>query len=123
LPATGDFGPRHAHRYWARTKGKDENGVSYVKGNAIAGRTFLSWHALDAHPAQWQREIADVRIHATTAERSIERFDREEAHALRPINAGRHSSQCASTAGLFSRMLEHIDEKKRGTYGRRSRRS
>jgi hypothetical protein len=30
-------------------KGKDERGVGYVKHNAIAGRTFDSWAALEAH--------------------------------------------------------------------------
>lgn len=35
--------------YRARTKGKDEHGVGYVKRNAIAGRTFASWAALEAH--------------------------------------------------------------------------
>ena len=29
--------------YRARTKGKDERGVGYVKHNAIAGRRFASW--------------------------------------------------------------------------------
>ena len=35
--------------YRARTKGKDERGVGYVKRNAIAGRRFESWAALEAH--------------------------------------------------------------------------
>ena len=37
--------------YRARTKGKDERGVGYVKGNAIAGRSFAGWSALEAHLA------------------------------------------------------------------------
>lgn len=50
----------------ARTKGKTENGVGYVKKNAIAGHAFESWGALEVHLARWQREVADVRIHGTT---------------------------------------------------------
>jgi len=80
------FRPRACAPYRARTKGKDEAGVGYVKRNAIAGRTFVSWHALESHLAQWQREIADERIHGTTGERPIERFLRDEAAALRPLN-------------------------------------
>lgn len=80
------FRPKACAPYRARTKGKDESGVGYVKGNAIAGRTFASWHALEAHLGEWQREIADVRIHGTTGERPIDRFEREEILALRPIN-------------------------------------
>jgi transposase len=70
--------------YRARTKGKDERGVGYVKRNAIAGRGFASWAALEAHLACWMREVADVRVHGTTGETPIARFEREEAAALRP---------------------------------------
>lgn len=72
--------------YRARTKGKDERGVGYVKGNAIAGRRFASWGALEAHLAWWMREVADTRVHGTTGEAPIVRFEREEAAALRPLN-------------------------------------
>ena len=34
------FRPRACAPYRARTKGKTENGVGYVKRNAIAGRAF-----------------------------------------------------------------------------------
>ena len=74
--------------YRARTKGKDERGVGYTKGNAIAGRSFASWAALEAHLAWWMREVADVRVHGTTGEAPIVRFERQEAAALRPL-AGR----------------------------------
>ncbi|HUI35446.1 MAG TPA: IS21 family transposase [Stellaceae bacterium] len=79
------FRPRACAPYRARTKGKDERGVGYVKRNAIAGRTFDSWSALEAHLAAWTRDIADQRVHGTTGEVPIERFRRAEAAALRPI--------------------------------------
>ena len=72
--------------YRARTKGKDERGVGYVKHNAIAGRSFASWGALEAHLAWWMREVADRRVHGTTGEVPMARFTREEAAALRPLN-------------------------------------
>jgi hypothetical protein len=71
--------------YRARTKGKDERGVGYVKKNAIAGRRFASWAALEAHLAGWTREVADQRIHGTTGEAPIERFIRDEAAMLQPL--------------------------------------
>lgn len=46
------FVPQACLPYRARTKGKDESGVKYVKGNAIAGRRFDSWEALEAHLSQ-----------------------------------------------------------------------
>ncbi len=68
------FRPSACAPYRARTKGKDERGVGYVKRNAIAGRRFASWGALVAHLDQWTREIADVRVHGTTGELPIMRF-------------------------------------------------
>jgi len=79
------FRPRACAPFRARTKGKDENGVGYVKRNAIAGHTFDSWEALEAHLVWWMREVADVRIHGTTGERPIERFVRDEVQVLRPL--------------------------------------
>jgi len=79
------FRPRACAPYRARTKGKTENGVGYVKKNAIAGRGFASWAALEAHLDAWIREVADVRIHGTTGETPIGRFERDEAKALKPM--------------------------------------
>ena len=69
--------------YRARTKGKDERGVGYVKRNAIAGRRFATWPEMEAHLEAWTREIADARVHGTTGETPHERFERDEAGALR----------------------------------------
>ena len=78
------FSPRACAPYRARTKGKDERGVGYVKRNAVAGRRFASWGAFVAHLEQWNREIADVRVHGTTGELPLVRFA-DEAEALRPL--------------------------------------
>lgn len=71
--------------YRARTEGKDERGVGYVKANAIAGRSFESFAALEAHLVAWTRDVADVRVHGTTGEAPRRRFERDEAARLRPI--------------------------------------
>lgn len=80
-----DVTPKACAPYRARTKGKDERGVGYVKRNAIAGHAFESVPALEAHLAWWMREVADVRMHGTTGEPPIERFREKEAAALRPL--------------------------------------
>jgi len=72
--------------YRARTKGKTESGVKYVKRNAIAGRSFASFAALEQHLAEWTRE-ADERVHGTTHEKPSERFARDEAECLRALPA------------------------------------
>lgn len=79
--------PRACAPYRARTKGKDERGVGYVKRNAIAGHRFASLEELQAHLARWMREVADVRVHGTTAEQPIDRFERDERRALAPLAA------------------------------------
>jgi transposase len=81
-----DVQPRACAPYRARTKGKIESGVKFVKRNALAGRTFDSFSALDQHLATWLPE-ADTRIHGTTHERPLDRFLREEQAALRLLPA------------------------------------
>jgi transposase len=80
------FRPRACAPYRARTKGKDERGVGYVKKNALAGRVFETWAGLEAHLAAWTRDTADRRVHGTTGEVPLERFARAEAAALRPLD-------------------------------------
>lgn len=79
------FAPRACAPYRARTKGKTERGVGYVKRNAVAGRSFDSWEAFEAHLADWERDIANARIHGTTGEPPRMRFERDEAHRLAPL--------------------------------------
>jgi transposase len=73
--------PRACAPYRARTKGKTEAGVKYVKRNALAALEFDSFAALEAHLTGWMA-IADARIHGTTHEAPIVRFERA---ALRPL--------------------------------------
>jgi transposase len=79
-----DVVPRACGPYRARTKGKTESGVKYVKRNALAGRTFPSFTALEAHLAHWIREV-DQRVHGTTFEAPAVRFERDERARLRPL--------------------------------------
>jgi len=53
--------PRACAPYRAQTKGKDERGVGYVKRNAIAGHTFASLDALQAHLDRWMREVGGLQ--------------------------------------------------------------
>ena len=56
-----------------------------MKHNAIAGRSFESFAALEAHLDHWVREVAEVRVHGTTGEPPRRRFERDEASRLKPI--------------------------------------
>jgi transposase len=87
-----DVTPKACAPYRARTKGKDERGVGYVKRNAIAGHRFASLAELEAHLVWWMREVAAVRVHGTTGEVPLQRFREKEAAALRTL-AGRTTFQ------------------------------
>jgi transposase len=82
--------PRACQPYRARTKGKVENGVGYVKGNALGGQRFEDDDHLDRHLVAWMREVADQRVHGTTHERPADRFLHAEQAALTPV--GSHPS-------------------------------
>ncbi len=49
-----------------RHKGKVERGVAYVKCNGLRGRSFESLAAQNDHLREWERTVADTRIHGTT---------------------------------------------------------
>lgn len=70
--------------YRARTKGKTESGVKYVKHNAIADIPFASFAALNAHLAHWLH-LADDRVHGTTHQTPRSMYDAAERSALRPL--------------------------------------
>jgi len=70
------------------SKGIAEGAVRYVKGSALAGRSeeLATWDAYRYLGPTWRDEVANVRIHATTHERPVDRFEKERPH-LRPLPA------------------------------------
>jgi transposase len=64
-----------------QSKGIVEGGVRYVKHNALAGRAeeltrFEDYLALTP---QWRDHVANVRMHETTRERPVDRFQQERS--------------------------------------------
>lgn len=73
------FKPKACRPYRARTKGKDERMVGYVKGNFfVRYPKFDSWTHLHQLSEQWLREEADQRLHGTVKEIVAVRFEREK---------------------------------------------
>lgn len=72
------FTPSLCRPYRARTKGKVESGIKYVKRNFLKGRQFHSLSHLNAELEHWIRTIADVRLHGTTHERPVDRLPQEQ---------------------------------------------
>lgn len=81
------FVPKSCSPYRARTKGKVESAVGYVKHNALAGRQFGSLQELEAHLERWMDQIADRRAIQELGATPLERFA-QESSALQ-ILAGR----------------------------------
>jgi hypothetical protein len=86
------FTPRACRPYRARTKGKDERMVGYIKQNFfVRYRAFESWEHLNQLAEQWLREEADLRVHGTVKEVVAERFEREKDH-LQPLPTIRYDT-------------------------------
>ena len=86
------FVPRACQPYRARTKGKDERMVGYIKQHFfVRYRAFDSWAHLSQLAEQWLRQEADLRLHGTVKEVVAERFQRE-ATVLQPLPSLRYDT-------------------------------
>jgi transposase len=75
---------RRCRPYRARTKGKVENGVGYVRKNFWPRvQTFTDLQDLNEQALYWLNHVANVRVHGTTQERPIDRLAKED---LKPIS-------------------------------------
>lgn len=70
--------------YTPEHKGKVENSIGYVKENALKGRIFDSLAAENLSLLQWEERIADRRIHGTTRQQVLVRFQQEKP-SLQPL--------------------------------------
>jgi transposase len=82
------FTPRLCRPYRAQTKGKVESGVKYVRRNflcGLQGREPGSLADLNAELRGWVSEVANQRVHGTTGEPVLARWDEDQLHLL-PVN-------------------------------------
>lgn len=79
------FRIRACRPYRARTKGKVERPIRYLRENFLYAREFLGDADLDAQVKAWLETVANVRIHGTTGESPLERFRRDEPALLSPL--------------------------------------
>ncbi len=76
------FDPRSCRPCRAKTKGKVERPIRYIRESFFYGRSFANDDDLDAQAANWLEGTANVRRHGTTGERPVDRFERA---VLRPL--------------------------------------
>jgi transposase len=67
-------------------KGKVEAAVKYVQDNALKGRTFGSLAEQNLFLEQWEKNVADKRIHGTVRQQVAALFA-QESPALQPLPA------------------------------------
>lgn len=83
-------------------KGIIEAGIKYVKGNFLPLRSFRDLADLNAQARTWAMQEAGTRIHGTTRETPLSRFDLEKP-LLRPLPA------IAPDLGTWSQVAVHRD--------------
>jgi hypothetical protein len=74
--------------YRAQTKGKVESGVKYVRRNflcGLQGREPASLADLNAELRRWVAEVANQRVHGTTCEQVLLRWEQDRS-SLQPVN-------------------------------------
>ena len=82
------FTPRLCRPYRAQTKGKVESGVKYVRRNflcGLQGREPANLIDLNAELRRWIAEVANQRVHGTTHEQVLLRWD-EDQFAMQAVN-------------------------------------
>ena len=79
------FMPRSCRPYRARTKGKVERPIRYIRESFFYGLAFANDDDLNEQAARWLEGTANVRRHATTGERPVDRFERDERAVLLPL--------------------------------------
>jgi len=80
-------------------KGKVESGIKYVRSSFLAGRLLLDLAGLRRDLAAWLAGEANVRIHGTTRERPLDRFELERPQLQAPPAL---DYDCAVVASLRS---------------------
>jgi transposase len=81
------FRVRACRPYRAKTKGKVERPIRYVRESFVYARDFVSDEDLNAQAELWLSRVANVRKHRTTGEKPLERFARDEKITLRALPA------------------------------------
>ena len=79
------FRIRVCRPYRAKTKGKVERPIRYLRENFLYGRTFLSDADLNAQALAWLETTANARTHATTGWVPAQQFATAEQPLLRGL--------------------------------------
>lgn len=81
---TGHYGfiPKRCRPYRARTKGKVERAIKYLKGNFLPERVFASLDDANVQGRHWMEYTANCRIHGTTGKRPCDLLKDENLYPV-----------------------------------------
>lgn len=88
-------------------KGKVENGIKYIRSNFLSGRT-PAWPNIQQEASLWRDETANVRIHSTTRQRPMDRFQKEKLF-LKSLPQGSYDASLIRPVKATSQALVHFD--------------
>jgi transposase len=116
------FRIRACRPYRARTKGKVERPVGYLREGFFYGREFLNDADLNQQALFWVAHKANLRVHRTTREVPQVRFDRDERSMLKALapRAYRSVSQPPPSRAPQPRLpnLPTVERRPLALYGR-----
>lgn len=102
------FRIRACRPYRAKTKGKVERPIRYVRGNFFYGREFIGDADLDAQRLVWLEDVANARVHRTTACVPRVRFETEEVMHLQPLADRGYRPLVLPPARVIRRTVAHL---------------
>jgi hypothetical protein len=85
-----------------------ESGIKYVRSAFLAGRELGLFTDLQRDAVAWRDEEANVRIHGTTQERPIDRFESEKKQ-LYPVPSREFDCSILETVEATRQALIHFD--------------
>jgi transposase len=107
------FRARACRPYRAKTKGKVERPIRYVRQSFFYGRTFLNDEDLNTQGEQWLQRVCNVRRHRTLGEAPRVRFERDERPSLRALADRPYPQIGLPSSALPMRTAQHIDVQRR----------
>jgi transposase len=102
------FRIRACRPYRAKTKGKVERPIRYIRSNFFYGREFIGDADLDAQCRTWLDDVANVRVHRTTQCVPRVRFEAEEARHLQPLAERAYRPLVLPATRTIRRTVPHL---------------
>jgi len=103
------FKTRACRPYRAKTKGKVERPIRYLRENFFYGRHFLNDEDLEMQLAAWLDGKANVRVHGTTGKAPAEQLESVERPVLQPLAARPYQGLLPSkTAAAKPPLTAHV---------------